>query len=191
MKHYFITISSLNQINHPKTLSMKKTIITLSFIAAAYVLKAQVLYGTTLSGGSNYGGVICKLVIPTNTLTPAFSFDGVDGSDPAFSKLLQATDGKLYGMTAQRGANGQSTISSQDPAASMYTKQEDRGTNYTGTHITGALIKDKANKLYGMTVLGGNYGAGTIFSYDVNTSVFTKLKDFDYINGANAVGSLV
>jgi uncharacterized repeat protein (TIGR03803 family) len=83
---------------------MKRTILTLSFIAAAYILKAQALYGTTYSGGNNNSGAICKLVTATNTLTAAFSCDTVDSEYPQYTKLLQASDGKLYGMTYRGGS---------------------------------------------------------------------------------------
>jgi uncharacterized repeat protein (TIGR03803 family) len=56
---------------------------------------------------------------------------------------------------------------------SDYTKLRNFGINNTGNFIRGALIKDQENKLYGMTSGGGSYGAGTIFSYDANSSVFT------------------
>ena len=92
---------------------MKKTIFTFSFILAAYLLKAQVLYGTTSRGGNNYSGVICKLVKATNTLTAAFSFDPVDGRNPAYTKLLQASNGKLYGMTNYGGSGDYGVIFSQ------------------------------------------------------------------------------
>ena len=85
---------------------MKKTIFTLIIIVAAYALNAQVLYGTTYQGGNNNGGAICKLDAATNTLTAPFSFDAVDGRDPGKVKLLEASDGKLYGMTSRGGSNG-------------------------------------------------------------------------------------
>ena len=79
---------------------MKKAMLTLSFIATAYILNGQVLYSTTREGGKNNGGTICQFVTTTNTLTAAFSFDALDGGIPEYTKLLQASDGKLYGMTS-------------------------------------------------------------------------------------------
>src|SRR6478735_3407867 len=123
---------------------MKKTLLTLSFILAAYMLKAQVLYGTTTQGGNNNGGAICKLATATNTLTAAFSLDGPDGTNPEYTKLLQASDGKLYGMTTQGGiygaeSSGYGVIFSYDPATSSYTKLIDfDGTN--GQWPFGSLI---------------------------------------------------
>src|SRR5687768_477969 len=40
-------------------------------------------------------------------------------------------------------------------------------------------------KLYGMTNNGGSSNLGVIFSFDPSSSTFTKLKDYNGINGAN------
>src|SRR5438045_894852 len=103
---------------------MKKTIFTLSFILAAYIPNAQVLYGTTTRGGNNDSGAICKLVTATNTLTAVFIFDGTDGAYPT-SNLLQTSDGRLYGMTAYGGSDRDGVIFSFDQATSTYTKLKD------------------------------------------------------------------
>ena len=46
-------------------------------------------------------------------------------------------------------------------------------------------------KLYGMTTDGGSNGHGVIFSFDPSTSIYTKLKDFDGLNGCGPYGSLM
>ena len=169
---------------------MKKTIFTLSFIVTAYILNAQVLYGTTGYGGNNNSGAICKLDAATNTLTAPFSFDAVDGRDPGKVKLLEASDGKLYGMTSRGGSNGVGTIFSYNSATATYTQLKGfDGTN--GENPYGSLLQASDGRLYGMTSTGGSYDAGVIFSYNIATSTYTKLKDFDYTNGGNPYGDLV
>ncbi len=169
---------------------MKKTMLTLSFVVTAYILNAQVLYGTTSQGGKNGGGTICKLVTATDTLTAQFNFDAPDGAYPVYLKLLQASDGKLYGMTSRGGSYGAGTIFSYDPADSVYTqlKSFDR-TNGGGPQ--GSLVQASDGKLYGMTRYGGSSNYGVIFSFDPVTSIYTKLVEFDRTNGANPYGSLV
>ena len=39
--------------------------------------------------------------------------------------LIQASDGKLYGMTSHGGSNGYGVIFSFDPSTSTYTKLKD------------------------------------------------------------------
>ena len=141
---------------------MKKTIITLCFVATAYILNAQVLYGTTFSGGINNGGTICKLNTANNTLTTAFSLEGTDGANPQYSKLLHASDGRLYGMTSKGGSNDVGTIFSYDPAASAYTPLKSfDGKN--GAYPQASLIQASDGKLYGMTGSGGRSDYGVIF----------------------------
>ena len=168
---------------------MRKLIFTLSFIIAAYAVNAQILYGTTVLGGSGAGGVICKQDIATNTLSAVMNFD-VDGAYPQLSKLMQAVDGKLYGITSGGGSNGYGVIFSVDPSTSAYTKLKDF--DYTnGSYPSGGLVQATDGKLYGMTNGGGSNGYGVIFSFDPSTSTYTKLKDFDNTNGSNPYGSLV
>jgi len=169
---------------------MKKIIFILNFIVATYGSNAQVLYGTTSFGGDNKGGTICKLVTTTNTLTAAFSFDAVDGRNPVYTKLLQASNGKLYGMTSAGGSSDRGTIFSYNPVTSLYTKLLDfDGAN--GSNPYGSLIQASDGKLYGMTYSGGDHNYGVIFSYNTTTLAYTKLIDFDGTNGSNPSGSMI
>ena len=52
-------------------------------------------------------------------------------------------------------------------------------------------MQARDGKLYGMTVRWGESSFGVIFSFDPSSSTYTKLKDFDYTNGANPYGSLI
>jgi uncharacterized repeat protein (TIGR03803 family) len=64
-------------------------------------------YGTASSGGANGSGTIFKIT-PSGTLTTLYSFCSqsgcLDGSGP-YAGLVQATNGDLYGTTADGGAN--------------------------------------------------------------------------------------
>ncbi len=170
---------------------MKKTLLSIIyFLGCIFSLQAQALYGAVITGGNINGGTIIKFVPATNILTVANSFESfVDGVGPA-GTLLQASNGKLYGMTHSGGSNKAGVIYSYDPAASTYTKLMDfDGVN--GGNPYGTLIQASDGKLYGRTneVEFGDYGV--IFSFDPSTSTYTKLKDFDSTNGYFASGSLV
>jgi uncharacterized repeat protein (TIGR03803 family) len=159
------------------------------------------LYGMTTFGGSSNEsfGVIFSFDPSTSTYTKLKEFDGTNGAFPEGS-LMQAKDGKLYGMTYGGGSNGveygYGVIFSFDPSSSAYTKLKDfDGTN--GGNSEGNLMQARDGKLYGMTTYGGSgyygpySGNGVIFSFDPSSSTYTKLKDFDFTNGANPRGSLM
>jgi uncharacterized repeat protein (TIGR03803 family) len=80
-------------------------------------------------------------------------FDGANGAIPQGS-LMQASDGKLYGMTSYGGSSVAGDIFSFDPSTSTYTKLKDfDGIN--GRNPWGSLIEASDGKLYGMTYAGG------------------------------------
>ena len=141
------------------------------------------LYGLTSLGGTDNDGVIFAYDPVSGSYTKLFDFDGSNGANP-YGSLLQARDGKLYGMTWGGGNSNAGVIFSYDPASSMYTKLHDFDF-LTGSHPYGDLMQASDGKLYGMTNSGGGNDLGTVFSLDLVSSTFTKLLDFDGSNGAN------
>ncbi len=141
------------------------------------------LYGMTPYGGSNGYGVIFSCDPATSVYVKLVDFDGTNGGSP-YGSLIQASDGKLYGMTST--GVGPGGIFSYDITTSAYTKLKDLE-GYPG----GSLVQASDGKLYGMNNYGGDNGYGVIFSYDIATAAYTKLVDFDDINGSYPSGSLV
>ncbi len=163
---------------------MKKMIITLILISAAYLSHAQVLYGTAAQGSGAGYGTICKLDLTGNTLTAAFSFDNINGANP-YGSLIHASDGKLYGMTNQ-GASDYGVIFSYDPVTATFTKLQDFD-RPIGSFPRGSLVQASDGKLYGGTSNGGSKAAaiyGDIFSFDPATAAYTILYNFDVTNGS-------
>ena len=116
-------------------------------------------------------------------LYKAKDFDSTDGAYP-YGSLIQARDGKLYGMAYGGGSNDGGVIFSYDLASSTYTKLKDFDfTN--GSYPYGSLFQASDGKLYGSTSDGGSNDYGVIFSFDPITSTYTKLIDYDGTNGAN------
>ena len=62
--------------------------------------------------------------------------------------------------------------------------------NTNGRNPPGHLTRAGDGKLYGMTSLGGSTNGGVIFSFDPSSSTYTKLKDFDTVNGRNPRAAL-
>src|SRR5690242_7752097 len=170
---------------------MKKILLSIIYIiTCTFFANAQTLFGTTVYGGSGGGGTINQFLPATNDLTVVKSFESLAASVPWYTKFIQASDGKLYGMTSDGGRDEVGVIFSYDPATSTYIKLKDFV--YTdGAFPYGSLIQASNGKLYGMTAGGGIYGDGVIFSFDPSNSTYTKLMDFGNANGSLPYGSLV
>ncbi len=150
------------------------------------------LYGMTFSGGTEYYGVLFEYDLNTSIYTKKIDFDGTDKGRFPTGTLLQANNGKLYGVTASGGANGNGVLFEFDPNTNTYIKKLDfNGTN-NGSYPNGNLIQVSNGKLYGLANSGGTKNYGVLFEYDTNTDTYTKKMDFDDTNkGRNPIGSLI
>ena len=149
------------------------------------------LYGLAYLGGTNGGfGTIFEYDPVTDTLINKLNFDGTNGAGPQGS-LVQANNGKLYGMTSQGGAYDYGVLFEFDPATDTFTKKLDFDGVNKGSKPYGNLLQTSNGKLYGMTSEGGTHDYGTLFEYDLSTDTYTKKIDFDYYNGAAPLGSLI
>jgi uncharacterized repeat protein (TIGR03803 family) len=149
------------------------------------------IYGVMNSGGNSNYGIIYEYDASTNSYSKILDLPGgVSGSDPK-SALLEATNGKYYGLTTIGGLNAQGVLYEFDPTAQTYLKKvEFDGTN--GSNPNGSLIQATNGKFYGMTVAGGSNSMGVIFEYDLSSNTLTKKVDFDGASlGASPFGSLI
>ncbi len=156
---------------------MKRILLFSFFISSfSFSYSQYVLYGVTGGGGAYYDpseppkyGTIFSYNPLTNKQTILFSFNGTDGFEPA-SKLLYVPDSLLYGTTNVGGANGMGTVFRFD----LKTNTENVVINYdsaNGYTNLGAnqLMQAKDGLIYGTSWEGGKYGAGVIYSYDIQT----------------------
>jgi uncharacterized repeat protein (TIGR03803 family) len=148
------------------------------------------LYGLCSSGGANNYGVIYKIDPANDIYTDIYDFSHALGGNPMGS-LVQATNGLLYGFTYNGGSNDKGVIFSFDPVSNSYTKVQ----NFYGPNgrnpSQGSLIQATNGILYGMTYIGGAFGKGVIYSYDITADICTKIYDFDGPNGAYPYGGLI
>jgi uncharacterized repeat protein (TIGR03803 family) len=150
------------------------------------------LYGMTNAGGKNDYGVLFEYNPSTNKLTKKIDFDGVSNGKNPYGSLMQATNGKLYGMTVNGGTNNNGTLFEYDTITSTLTKKLDFAGSANGRNPYGALIQATNGILYGMTTYGGSNNYGVLFEYNIASSTYTKKLDFaGATNGRNPYGSLV
>lgn len=149
------------------------------------------LYGLSLVGGT---GNIYSFDLATHIFQKHYVFNKKDG-EGLYGSLVQAADGKLYGLTFSGGHTdpdvpGFGTLFMFDPNSNscktLFTFDGNSGANPYGS-----LVLGKDNILYGTAHKGGSHGQGTIFSFNPNTAKYTKLYDFDGINGAMPYSNLM
>ena len=134
------------------------------------------LYGTTDGGGQwGYGTLFRsdKTGANFNILT---SFTGAnDGAYPE-ARLLQASDGLLYGTASGGGVNDSGTVFRLATDGSAFqTLVQFAGTN--GANPEGPLLEASDGLLYGTTSSGGKTNVGTFFRLNKDGSAFTILKN--------------
>jgi uncharacterized repeat protein (TIGR03803 family) len=149
------------------------------------------IYGMTNEGGENNLGVLFQYDPATSVYSKKLDFDGSNGSYPTGS-LMQASNGKLYGLTGSGGENYMGVLFQFDPATSVYSKKLDFEGSSNGSYPSGSLIEASDGNLYGLTESGGVNNYGVLFQYKTTTSIFTKKLNFDGDdNGSYPLGSLM
>ncbi len=146
------------------------------------------MYGMTFLGGAADNGVLFSFNPVSNIYSKILEFSPAANGMQPLGSLIQANDGKLYGLTSQGGNNSGGVIFSLDTASNTFTKVYNFTSpvsNTQGCNPYGTLYNASNGKLYGMTFSGGVYGSGVIFSYDVSTSSYSKIRDLNYPDGTN------
>ena len=143
------------------------------------------LYGTTLAGGTANLGMAFRMNTDGSDYQILRSFTNTpDGAEPA-GRLLQASDGMLYGTT-QGGGNGEGgTIFKMSPDGSNYQILDSLVAGGSdGFSLQSGLIQGSDGELYGIASSSGFYGTesppypGTIFMISTNGTGFTVLHTF-------------
>lgn len=101
---------------------------------------AQILFGLNNFHGLSNGGTIIRFDVTTNDLTVVKKFDNNSGQFLDGS-MMQACDGKLYGMTEYGGIKDFGVIFSFDPVNLTYTKLKEFDYPKEGTNPSGGLIQ--------------------------------------------------
>lgn len=149
------------------------------------------LYGMTRKGGTNNLGVLFEFDPITNTFTKKNDFSGTTNGSEPYGGLIQATNGKLYGMTSLGGTNSKGVLFEFDPTTNIYIKKINFNGTANGNFPSGDLMQATNGKLYGMTSAGGSVNGGILFEYNITSNVLTKLYDFTYSTACHPKGSII
>lgn len=148
------------------------------------------LYGVS-AGDPNNAGTLFQYDIVSNVISKKIDFDGITTGSSPYSPLIQTPDGKIYGLTSDDALTGQGKLYQYDPVTNLIVKKFDFDGVSHGGSPSGGLLKASDGKLYGITAGGGANSLGTLFQYDPINDVLVKKIDFNGVNGAKPVNSLI
>jgi uncharacterized repeat protein (TIGR03803 family) len=160
--------------------------------------KAGNLYGTTVRGGTDLGGIVYELSPAgsgwTERILHNFNPNAQDGSTP-LGKLVMDSKGNLYGTTSLGGGRKLGTVFELSPQASGSWSEKIIHTflgGSDGRSPKAGLIIDNKGNLYGTTYQGGtgkNCGAlacGTVFELSLKSGgVWTEKILYSFKGGTS------
>ncbi|MEI6817345.1 MAG: choice-of-anchor tandem repeat GloVer-containing protein [Bacteroidota bacterium] len=122
---------------------------------------------------------IYKYNISTNSLVNLHHWDTSVislGNGPR-GALLEASNGKFYGGTSERGLFDYGVIYCYDNTTNTYSVVHNFD-SINGKINCGALIQASNGLLYGNTLEGGTYNSGVIYSFDITSNTYNVLYHF-------------
>ncbi|MGA2869114.1 MAG: choice-of-anchor tandem repeat GloVer-containing protein [Verrucomicrobiota bacterium] len=168
-----------------------------AFPNTALSISGNTLYGTVFYGGTNGSGTVFTIhtdgkdfaLLHTFMILDFDAFTNYDGAYP-YGVILSGDT--LYGVADAGGTNGNGTLFSMDTNGNSFSVLHTFGagsgvglypdnTNSDGAEANGMILS--GDILYGMTLVGGSSGNGTIFAVATNGSGFTNLYTFSAGSG--------
>ena len=124
------------------------------------------------------------------TLTVLHTFTG--GSDGAYphASLVMDAKGNLYGTTYRGGPANAGTVFEVNSDGVESVLHTFTGGTTDGGSPNAGLVLDSQGNLYGTTIVGGAFGAGTVFKL-TNTGGETILYSFKGLHGAQPYAGLL
>ena len=154
-----------------------------------------VFEGTIIDPSFRLYGAVFRVEANT-AITVLHRFDGTDSANPV-GELVETNDGSLYGMTEGGALQPPPTGPMPPPIpAAIFRINPATGAlairyRFTnGTKSAGRLIQGIDGLLYGTTVNGGDFGLGTVFSFDA-AGTLTTLHHFSGADGANPSAGVI
>jgi len=140
----------------------------------------QVLYGTTFDGGNTGYGAVFKLNKDGTSYSILHNFSTISGEGQNPWRLLEASDGILYGTTFYGGTNGSGTVFRLNKDASGYAVLHSFNGGPFDANPSSPLWEGDDGALYGTTRRGGGLeNAGSIFKLNKDGSDFEVVHSFN------------
>lgn len=146
-------------------------------------------YIATYGGGENRGGAVARIA-PDGTLTVLHSFTAGDEGAQSYARLVEASDGNLYGTTYIGGERGAGTVFRVSLAGDFTTLHAfERGSRDPRLPYTG-LVQAGDGNLYGTTFRGGENDRGTVYRISLSGTLET-IHAFGTDEGKDPEGTLI
>ena len=146
--------------------------------------------GLLYAAGSSFEyNVFQQLIIIYNPKSHVIRDVKVADGKYATGSVIQASDGKIYGLTSEGGQNNVGVIFSYDILSDSASIVYEFSQNNIGNTPYGDMV-EVSNKLYGTTSDGGVGNKGCLFEYDMVTGSMLKKIDFNDSLGSNPSGTL-
>jgi uncharacterized repeat protein (TIGR03803 family) len=142
-----------------------------AYPAGNVVLNNGKLYGAT-NGGSFNLGTLFQYDLSGAIYNKIIDFVGSNGA--TVGNLIKHPDGKIYILT--KGGNAGGTILRYDPATGNSSTLYTFDNSNDGQSPQNMMLASN-NKLYGVTIAGGQTSNGVIFEFDPSTNTYTKKVD--------------
>jgi uncharacterized repeat protein (TIGR03803 family) len=128
------------------------------------------LYGTTSEGGAYNLGLVFEISLPDNRFRVVHYFSGSSKGYEPLGGVVALSNGTLYGTTAQGGTYREGVLYSLDKQK-RYRVLASFNRDSVGANPKTPLVFDGRRSLYGITALGGEQDAGTLFQATLLGSV--------------------
>jgi uncharacterized repeat protein (TIGR03803 family) len=146
------------------------------------------LYGTATLGGAKASGIVYRVQPDGSGFQSLCEFGGADGATP-IAGVIQARDGALYGTTARGGTGDKGVVFRADALGGGCTKLHDfSGADGVNPHA--GLVQADDDRLYGVTVFGGAFNGGVIFSLGTDGVGFRNVHELASHTGDRSGGAL-
>ncbi|MES2565294.1 MAG: T9SS type A sorting domain-containing protein [Bacteroidota bacterium] len=138
------------------------------------------LYGMTNNGGTTDDGVLFEYDPSNHSYMKKYDFGGVNGTDP-LGTLMQASNGKLYGMTSDGGVNNDGVLFEYDYTTNTFTKKLDfngiNGANPTGGNLIEVvtMVTDVVSLVKKLNVIIFPNPSTSIFNVHLSTPIKSKM----------------
>ena len=155
---------------------------TTGFRPTGGVIKATdgKLYGATVIGGTNGNGIVFSVNTDGNSYTVLHQFNNSEGYEPS-GKLLEASDGKLYGA-CRWGISNSGILYRINKNGSGFEVIFQFSGSSDGYSPVGSLVEDAAGVLYG-TCFYSSTVSGSVFKINKNGTGYSTLRLFSGSGG--------